>query len=73
MLVLFPAQARPDTQPDAAPAVRAPGSDRRPQRGLPDPVGTADLRGWLDEESTVVPWIEDRAFWPLAGGRCVQA
>ncbi|MEV5009741.1 hypothetical protein [Streptomyces sp. NPDC055692] len=73
VLVVFPAHARPDTQPDAVLAVRAPGSDRRPQRGLPDPVGTADLRGWLDEESTVVPWIEDRAFWPLHGWRKMRA
>ncbi|WP_143204104.1 hypothetical protein [Streptomyces kebangsaanensis] len=73
VLILFPAHAGPDTQPDAVLAVRAPGTDRRPRQGLPEPVGTADLRGWLDEEPTVVPWIEDRAFWPLHGLREVRA
>ncbi|MBL3670308.1 hypothetical protein JL475_30905 [Streptomyces sp. M2CJ-2] len=72
VLVLFPAHAGPDAQPEAVLAVHSPGPEKKPRRGLPDPVGTADLRGWLDEEPTVVPWIENRAFWPLHGLRKVS-
>lgn len=73
VLVLFPAHAEPDTLPDAVLAVRPPGPDKRPWLGLPDPVGTADLRGWLDDEPTVVPWIEERALWPIHGLRELRA
>ncbi|MFD6322968.1 hypothetical protein ACFWOL_08845 [Streptomyces sp. NPDC058442] len=72
VLVLFPAHAGPDAQPEAVLAVHSPGPEGKPRQGLPDPVGTADLRGWLDEEPTVVPWIENRAFWPLHGLRKVR-
>ncbi|WJV45588.1 hypothetical protein [Streptomyces flavofungini] len=65
VLVLFPAHAQPDSPPEAVLAVCHPGPAGRPWAGLPGPVGEADLRGWLDEGPTVVPWIGGRALWPL--------
>ncbi|SFY34931.1 hypothetical protein OH786_18665 [Streptomyces atratus] len=41
-----------------------PGRDKCPWAGLPAPAGTAELRGWLDEEPVVVAWIEGRPYWP---------
>ncbi|MFF6881282.1 hypothetical protein ACFY9S_39210 [Streptomyces sp. NPDC012474] len=72
VLVLFPGHAGPDALPDAVLIVLPPGPAKRPWLGLPDPVGTADLRGWLDDEPTVVPWIEGQALWPLQGLREVR-
>lgn len=72
VLILFPRHAGPDALPDAVLTVLPPGSVKRPWLGLPHPVGTADLRGWLDEEPTVVPWIEGQALWPLQGLREVR-
>ncbi|NGO72676.1 hypothetical protein [Streptomyces boncukensis] len=65
VLVFFPAGAGPDAMPVAILAVCPPGPRRRPWAGLPAPVGTADLRGWLNKDPTVVPWIDGRPLWPL--------
>ncbi|MFI6722725.1 hypothetical protein NRF20_24510 [Streptomyces sp. R-74717] len=41
-----------------------PGPDKCPWAGLPAPVGTVELRGWLNGIPVVVAWIEGRPYWP---------
>ncbi|MEV7891890.1 hypothetical protein ACWD3I_47770 [Streptomyces sp. NPDC002817] len=60
VLVLFAAPGGPDDPPEAAMEVNPTGTPRHPRRGMPPVVGTADLHGWLDAGSTVVPWIDGR-------------
>ncbi|GAA3791734.1 hypothetical protein GCM10023083_29050 [Streptomyces phyllanthi] len=64
VLVFFPAHGGPDDLPEAAMEVNPPGTSKHPWRGMPPQVGIADLRGWLDDGPTVVPWIEGRPLWP---------
>lgn len=67
LLLLFSADAGDDTPPEALLRLVAPGPDRHPWRGLPAPVGTAELRGRLDDPPLVVAWIDNRPYWPLEG------
>ncbi|AXG79296.1 hypothetical protein DVK44_18380 [Streptomyces paludis] len=65
LLLLFPAHGGDSDQPEALLGILAPGPAGRPWTGLPvAPVGTAELRGWLDAAPTVVPWIDGRPLWP---------
>jgi hypothetical protein len=65
VLVIYPASGGPDELPEAVLLLWPPGPQKDPLRGLPAPVGTADLRGWLDPLPTVVAWTDGRACWPL--------
>ncbi|WP_250302612.1 hypothetical protein OG204_17380 [Streptomyces sp. NBC_01387] len=64
-LVLFPPYGGDDDQPEAMIQL-VPGNAKKPWRGLPgEPVGTVELRGWVDvNPPVVVGWIDGRAYWP---------
>ncbi|MFI9542467.1 hypothetical protein ACIHAR_00515 [Streptomyces sp. NPDC052016] len=64
VLILFPAHGGPEDLPEASLEVNPPGDPRHPGRNIVPPVGTLELRGWLDDTPTVVPWIDSRPLWP---------
>ncbi|MET9817189.1 hypothetical protein [Streptomyces sp. NPDC006355] len=64
VLVLFSVHGGPGDLPEACVEVNPPGAPRHPWEGMPPPAGTLELRGWLDDAPTVVPWIDGRPLWP---------
>ncbi|MFE5882490.1 hypothetical protein [Streptomyces hydrogenans] len=71
VLVLFAAHGGDDDLPEGVLELMPPGPAKRPWLGLPaEPVGTVELRGWLDRaddgDPIVVAWDEGRPLWPAA-------